>query len=243
MEKCLMYVGLDVDDNFFHACGIESASEKESYFKCKANISVLVKKLKKLQVESGCDLKICYEATYLGFSLYRKLKEQGFHCDVIAPSLIPEVVGKRVKTDRLDCRKLAQFYMKGLLTVVHVPDGEEERVRDLIRSRRFLTHQVRHLKCHILALCRRHGMNYKEYTGKNTAAYWCNPHLEWLRKEILNIKDKNLSLNITYLLHTLGHLQEQADLYEKHIEEIAETKKYEKSLKALSKSSTFPTFF
>lgn len=232
MGRQVMYIGVDVDDKYFHVSGINGSTGEVIGFKCKANVSTLVGKLKKVKTDN-VDLKLCYEATYLGFSLCRKLRKLGFHCDVIAPSLVPTASGKRVKTDRIDAEKLARFYMKDLLTIVHMPDDGEERVRDLIRSRRFLTHQIRNLKCHILSLCRRHDINYKEHVGKSTASYWCRPHLEWLQREVVNMKDKNLSFNLNLLLHTLRHLQDQADLYEQQIEHIAETDKYQHKNKAL----------
>jgi len=44
----------------------------------------------------------CYEASGAGYVLQRKLTADGFHCEVIAPSLIPRRPGDRRKTDRLD---------------------------------------------------------------------------------------------------------------------------------------------
>ena len=44
--------------------------------------------LKKLSGEFN--LKICYEASCSGYYFQRKLKAWGYHCDVIAPSLIPK---------------------------------------------------------------------------------------------------------------------------------------------------------
>ena len=62
--------------------------------------------LKKIE-SKGFSLKLCYEACYLGFALYRELDAAGIHCDVVASNMIPSKPGDRVKTDRKDSEKLA----------------------------------------------------------------------------------------------------------------------------------------
>ena len=50
----------------------------------------------------GCSLRICYEASYIGYSLQRDLRAQGLHCDVVAPTSIPTPCGNAIKTNRID---------------------------------------------------------------------------------------------------------------------------------------------
>ncbi len=57
----------------------------------------------------------CYEATGAGYVLQRCLEHDGFHCEVIAPSLVPKKPGDRRKTDRLDAIHLAEQYRAGNL--------------------------------------------------------------------------------------------------------------------------------
>ena len=73
---------------------------------------------------------ICgYEAGCTGFSLYRYLMSKSIKCVVIAPSTILEAKGnKKVKTDRLDARKIAYSLVHGCKHV-HVPSEESEAVR------------------------------------------------------------------------------------------------------------------
>lgn len=146
MEK-IMYLAIDVDDKSFTACGIYTENKLEKFveFKTKPSIGALDAKLSKF-IADGFQLKICYEATYLGFSLYRDLKNKDYDCEVIAPSSIPRPSDSFVKTDRIDARKLAQYYKKEMLTVVGVPDAEVEIVRSVCRSRMFLTKQIKQLK-------------------------------------------------------------------------------------------------
>lgn len=80
-------------------------------------------------------LRICYEAGPTGFVLARRLIKLGFDCIVVAPSKIPQQSGDKVKTDRRDARKLARFHRAGELTAVHIPDVEDEVIRDVCRAR------------------------------------------------------------------------------------------------------------
>lgn len=45
---------------------------------------------------------------------------------MIAPSNVPALPGPDTKTDRLDCRRLALYSAKGLLSAVRVPTEQEE---------------------------------------------------------------------------------------------------------------------
>jgi transposase len=80
-------------------------------------------------------LRCCYEAGPTGFGLYRHLLEAGIECQVVAPGLVPQRPGDRVKTDPRDARKLARMLAGGLLEPIHVPTREHEAARDLVRAR------------------------------------------------------------------------------------------------------------
>ena len=134
--KKIVYVGLDVDDTAFHGMGLVLETGECFEFKCKPDHGVLRKKLNEL-FKDQYTIRLCYEACYIGYSLCRFLRKHGIHCDVIAPSLIPVKTGTRVKTDRLDAAKLAEYYAKGLLTPIYIPDETDEEVRDILRSRIF----------------------------------------------------------------------------------------------------------
>jgi transposase len=79
--------------------------------------------------------RVCYEAGPTGFGLYRHLTERGIACEVVAPGLVPQRPGDRVKTDHRDARKLARLHAGGLLEPIWVPSPELEAARDLIRAR------------------------------------------------------------------------------------------------------------
>src|SRR2546425_8703797 len=80
-------------------------------------------------------VRCCYEAGPTGFGLYRHLAQRGITCAVVAPGLVPQRPGDRVKTDSRDARKLARLLAGGLLEPIHVPSRELEAARDLVRAR------------------------------------------------------------------------------------------------------------
>jgi len=63
-------------------------------------------------------LHVCYEAGPTGYGLYRHIRALGHACDVIAPSLVPERPGDRIKINRRDAVTLARLLRAGELTPI-----------------------------------------------------------------------------------------------------------------------------
>ena len=119
-------------------------------------------------------LRCCYEASGAGYVLYRLLREWGYACDVIAPSLIPQKPGHQRKHDRHDAAQLAHYYRSGDLTAIRIPTEAEERVRDVVRCRETLQRELIKSRHYILKFLARRGFVYREGTN------WSRPHLRWL---------------------------------------------------------------
>lgn len=121
------------------------------------------------------DVVFCYEAGPCGFDPYRMLHSLGAPCDVIAPTLVPRRSGARVKTDRLDARKLARLHRAGELTCVRVPTPEQEAVRDLIRVREGTKDDRRRAVQRLKSFLLRRGCRYprKHQT-------WSLPYENWV---------------------------------------------------------------
>ncbi len=49
--------------------------------------------------------------------------------------MTPQKSGEKIKTDRRDAQKLAEYYRAGMLTTVWAPTAEHEALRDLVRAR------------------------------------------------------------------------------------------------------------
>jgi transposase len=98
-----------------------------------AKLPELLKALDKLG--RADQLQIVYEAGPCGFTVVRQLRQQGYRCEVVAPSKIPRVRADRIKTDRRDALALAGLARAAQLTFVTVPDERDEAIRDLGRAR------------------------------------------------------------------------------------------------------------
>jgi len=119
-------------------------------------------------------LHICYEAGPTGYGLYRQVLALGHACMVVAPSLIPQRPGDRVKTNRRDAQALARLLRAGELTAVWVPDETHEAVRDLVRTRAMAVEDYRRKRQHVSSFLLRHGRVYE------AKASWTGRHLRWL---------------------------------------------------------------
>jgi transposase len=102
-------------------------------------------------------VRCCYEAGPTGFGLYRYLVERGIDCQVVAPGLVLQRPGDRVKTDSRDARKLARLLAGGLLEPIHVPSPELEAARDLVRAREDARLDRTRDRQRLSKFCLRHG--------------------------------------------------------------------------------------
>jgi transposase len=229
--KKIVYVGLDVDTTAFHGAGLILETGDFIEFKCKPDHGVLGKKLKELYGDKY-EIRLCYEAGYLGYSLCRFLLKSGINCDIIAPSLIPVKTGSRVKTDRLDAAKLAEYYAKGLLTPIYVPDETDEEVRDILRSRGFLVKQRKMLKTHILSACRRYDINFLEETGNKSN--WTDRHISWLKKRVKTLERPLCQVDLELLLTQYTSLSESIEKLDATILHASEGERYKKASETLS---------
>lgn len=118
-----------------------------------------------------------YEASGAGYVLQRRLHADGFHCQVIAPSLIPRKPGDRRKTDRLDAIRLVRLFRSGHLTAVEVPGEEQEQVLTLLRLRLAHKRETKRIKNRIQGM-----LLYRGHRFDETKSYWTEKHRAWLQK-------------------------------------------------------------
>ena len=157
-------------------------------------------------------VRCCYEAGPTGFGLYRHLSVRGLQCQVVAPGLVPQRPGDRVKTDQRDARKLARLLAGGLLEPIHVPSPEQEAARDLVRARedgRLDRMRDRH---RLSKFCLRHG---RRLPGKS----WSIVRRSWLSEQRFQFAAEQLTFD-TYL-HALDLVDARIVALERAINESA----------------------
>lgn len=163
-------------------------------------------------------IRCAYEAGPCGYSLQRQLWAEGIECQVIAPSLIPRKPGERIKTDRRDARKLAEYLQGGLLTEVHPPTPEAEAVRDLCRAREDAKEDQMRARHRLSKFLLRRGLIY----GKGKA--WSLAHQRWLRGLRLDHPADQATFD-AYCL-ALDQTQERVRTIEVQLDEWSKTEPY-----------------
>src|SRR6266446_7732631 len=107
-----------------------------------------------------------YEAGPTGFGLHDDLVTAGYRCLVVAPSMVPTAPGNKVKTNRLDSRKLSVQLRGGQLRGIHVPGPRYRELRHLVQLRDTQVGQLRATKCRIKSLLLYEGIPFPATNGK-----------------------------------------------------------------------------
>lgn len=174
MKTIVHYLGLDVHkDSIAVSIAPQNTAEVRRYGIIGGTLEAVDKLIQRLS-RPNVELRLVYEAGPCGFVLCRHLRNKGVHCEVVSPSLIPKKAADRVKTDRRDADQLARLYRAGELTAIHVPDQEDEAVRDLIRARTAAVNDQRQARNRLKGFLLRLGFRY---TGKSS---WTDAHKRYL---------------------------------------------------------------
>ena len=175
-ENTKFFVGLDVHKETI-SISVCEAGREASQFRgtIRHDVPALLKVLRKLGAPAT--QLVAYEAGPTGYGLYRRLVEHGYACQVVAPSLIPQRAGERIKTDRRDSARLAELLRAGERTPIWVPDTEHEALRNLWRAREDALHTRLKARQQLKAFLLRHG---RIYAGKTS---WNKTHARWLAEQ------------------------------------------------------------
>lgn len=223
--KSMAYVALDVHKNTIVAGVSKNAGESEimgEYTNLTSGLKQLMKSLGKLSNEF--DVCICYEAGPCGYEVKRILEKNSFSCDVIAPSLIPQKTGSRIKTDKRDALKLARLYRAGELTAITVPTEHQEAVRDLVRCREDVSRALQRARQQANHFLLRHGFSFDDHN-------WTKSHFIWIKK--LKFENKFLDETMNKYINLIEHLSFQLDDIDREIAQIGETEEYKQKVDAL----------
>ena len=153
-------------------------------------------------------VRCCYEAGPTGFGLYRHLVERGVECLVVAPGLVPQRPGDRVKTDSRDARKLARLLAGGLLAPIYVPSPELEAARDLVRAREDARLDRMRDRHRLSKFCLRHGRTLP-------TSSWTVVRRKWLSEQRFEFAAQQQSFD-TYL-HTVDLVDARIEALERAI--------------------------
>lgn len=156
--------------------------------------------------------RVCYEAGPTGFGLHRHLSARGIDCEVVAPGLVPQRPGDRVKTDTRDARKLARLHQGGLLEPIHVPSPEFEAARDLVRAREAARIDRMRDRHRLSKFLLRHG---RRVPGRS----WGVTRRKWIADQRFAHPAQQQTL--TTYLHALDLVDSRIEILERQIAETA----------------------
>ena len=126
LARPIIYLGMDVHKESITIAVLSGEAKAPTRLDRLPNDLPKLKKWLDRVARDG-EVRACYEASGAGYVLHRALREWGYACEVIAPSLIPKRPGVQRKHDKRDATDLARFYRAGELTVVRIPSEAEER--------------------------------------------------------------------------------------------------------------------
>ena len=216
-----VWIGVDVHKVKYHVALVTVGGSGRTW-SCGADPKGFVKQVKELGIKVAL---VAYEAGPIGFSLARALEASGVAVAVVAPSRVMRPVSAGAKTDRLDCLKLAELGMRGMLKPIAVPSREEEAIRSLNRRSHELTDRIRkvkgRIKSHLLFL------GVEEPAGLRG----------WSRSSISALAKLELSLGAALTLESLvrelkGQMEEREWVWEK-LRELLEVKEERKDVSNL----------
>lgn len=212
----IIYLGLDVHKDSVTIAVLPAGASAPTRIDKYPNDFAKLRRVFERHAKDG-ELRACYEASGAGYVLQRAIDGWGYHCDVIAPSLIPTKPGVQRKHDKYDAGQLARLYRAGELTVIRIPSEAEERVRDLVRCRETLQREVVRARHYILKFLARRGFIYRG------GIHWRPAHYTWLR-QLVGVKSPLASEDRIvfgeYFTLLEYELSRRAAL-DQHIEEIA----------------------
>jgi transposase len=127
-ETITSFIGLDIHKDSV-AIAVADAGRSAPRFigTSSASPAVVCKALRRITKAEHA--LVVYEAGSCGYGWVRYLRNQGWACEVIAPSRVTRNPAERhVKTDRRDALLLARESRAGNLTNVIVPDERDEAI-------------------------------------------------------------------------------------------------------------------
>ncbi len=223
----MIYVGLDVHNDSIAVSIAPSDSAEVRRWGILGGTHEHVQRFSK-QLQAAhpeATLKFCYEAGPRGFPLVRFIRGLGHACILVCPSRVPRRPGDRVKTDRRDADQLARLFRAGELTGLHVPEPEDEAMRDLMRSREQVVSAQHRARQQLKMFLLRHNFRY---AGKSA---WTPAHLRYLAKIKMPFPAQQFALQ--ELMNVISEAGQRIERYEAQIEREVAGWRWEPAVRAL----------
>ena len=143
------------------------------------------------------DYVAVYEAGFTGFSTYYSLTEKGINCMVIHAADVPTTQYENVmKSDKIDCMKLAKSLRAGLLKSIYIRPKDSIDDRGVIRMRRAVIKDLSRYKIRVKHLLMSNGVIIPEQFDKRRGNNWPKAFIQWLKGDIGLLSTTRRTLDI-----------------------------------------------
>jgi transposase len=221
-----IYIGLDVHLKSWKACILTEEFE-HGVISFPPSAKALSNYLKKYFPEGN--YYSVYEAGYSGYWIHESLEYYGIKNMIVNPSDIPTMdKEKRIKTDRIDCRKLARCLRNKEIDNIYIRDKEQQQDRCLVRMRHTMVKKQTICKNQIKSLLAFYGIYIEEEKVKS---YWSKNYIEWIKGTTRQMSSATIAFNA--LLLELSDLRKNILEITKQIRQLSHSEKYQRKVKLL----------
>ena len=173
-----------------------------------------------------CTIKLIYEAGFKGFGLYDKLQNDGIECVVTPPCKVTQEKCNKVKTDKVDARRLSTVLEKDDYKVCAVPDIERREDRQLCRAMIQVQQEITRTKNRI-----RKFFDFNGYAEFFAAGAWTEKDYVYARTIDLS---PALKKTLTLYFELLDQFKKHRKELHKEIMALARKDRYKSELKILT---------
>lgn len=221
-----IYCGIDVHKKDWSVCILDDERE----LRCLSQPpqpAILAAYLKRNYPQAN--FKAVFEAGFCGYWIQQELSRQGVSCIITHPADVPTTdKDKRQKTDRVDCRKLAQGLRQGSLKALYIPSQQLIEDRSLVRAREQLVQDQTRCKNRILSWLYFFGIVIPEGYKKST--HFSKRFISWL--EQLDISE-NARSSLQAKLAVLQSIRHQLLVANGSLRKMANSPRYQKLVELL----------
>jgi transposase len=221
-----IYCGIDVHKKNWSVC-VRSDEFELKTFSQPPQPEVLVDFLTRNY--PGASYYAVYEAGFSGFWAQRALTQRGVRCKVIHPADVPSTdKDRQQKTDKVDCRKLAQSLKEGRMEGIYIPTEQQVDDRGIMRTRQQLVQDQTRLKNRISSMLDFYGLTIPE--GYKNSSHFSKRYISWLEQLRLS---ESAKLSLQMKLESLKAIRVQLLQAQRHVRALSKGEQYKVSVALL----------
>lgn len=218
-----IYCGIDVHKKNWGVC-IKDDSFELKTFSQSPRAEILIDFLKRNYPQAN--YYAVYEAGFSGYWTQRTLEAHGINCLVVHAADVPTSdKDRQQKTDRVDCRKLAQGLKDKSIKGIYIPSEQQVDERGIMRTRQQLVQDQTRYKNRILSWLNFYGIDIPE--GHKNSSHFSHKFVSWL--EDLSVSN-NAKTALHLKLEVLKHLRASLLEANRHIRQIAKSENHQESV-------------